>query len=153
MSKKIYSSSTEKFSYVNFLPWSIIKKLCCHKQLILSTVIQDFKSTYQASHLGLLWQLLLPLIMLAIFYFVFGVVMGGRFSNIGSESPLDYAIALFIGLSVFNCISQVITSSTNLISSNSAFVKILSYPLEILSVNLVLNFLVTLFINISIFCT
>lgn len=76
--------------------------------------------------------------------------MGKVFSNIGSKSPLDFAIALFIGLSVFNCIFQVITSSTNLINSNSTFKKTLSYPLENLSFKLILKYAIILAINISV---
>ncbi len=150
MSKVIYVSTPEPFSlkYVN--PWSICRHLSKYRELISSVTIQNFRSTYQASYLGIAWQVVLPLIMLSIFYFVFGVILGGRFSNLGNESRLDYALALFLGLGFFNFLAQNIGSAPSIILSHMAYVKSLAFPLEVLPITTVLTSFITLVINVAI---
>ena len=148
MSKVIYTSEPEGFSWRHVLPWRILQDILRYRSLIITTTLQDFRAAYQASYLGLTWQILLPVIMLSIFYLVFGQIFGGRFLNNGTETPIDYALALFVGLGFFNFLAQNIGSATSLITSNATYVKTLSFPLEILSVTSVLNALINLVISL-----
>ena len=148
MTKITYSSDKKSFSYFDLLPWKIFIHLFKYRALIISTVTHDFRATYQASYFGIAWQVILPAIMIAIFYFVFGEIFGGRFLNDGKESPFEYALALYIGLGIFNFTSQVMNSSISLITSNSSFVKNLSYPLEVISIISVINNLINLIIGL-----
>ena len=148
MSKITYSSDAERFNKRHLLPWSILQDLLRHRSLIFSVTERDFRAAYQASYLGVTWQIILPLIMLSIFYLVFGRILGGRFSNNASESPMQYALALFVGLGFFNFMSQTINTATSLITSNVTYVKSLAFPLEILSVTAVLNALLALAITL-----
>jgi len=148
MSKVIYSSEPAGFSWRHVAPWSILSDLLKHRSLIASMTIRDLRAAYQASYLGLTWQILLPVIMLLIFYLVFGQILGGKFSSNVTETPIQYALALFVGLGFFNFLAQNIGSSTSLITSNVTYVKSMSFPLEILAVNSVLNALLNLAISL-----
>jgi len=150
MGKVIYKSEPEGFNKRHVLPWCIARDLYKHRELIASVTERDFRSAYQASYLGLTWQIVLPLIMLAIFYVVFGQILGGRFSSNTTETPLEYALALFIGLGFFNFLSQTISNATSLIVSASTYVKSLAFPLEILPVTSVLTTFLTLIITVII---
>lgn len=150
MTKVTYVSTPERFGTQHINPLTIVANLMKHRELITSITVQNFRSTYQSSYLGIAWQAILPMIMLSIFYFVFGVIMGGRFSNIATESRLDYALALFVGLGFFNFLAQNIGSATSLIASNQAYVKSLAFPLEVLSITTVLTSFITLAINVAI---
>ena len=86
--------------------------------------------------------------MLAIFYLVFGRILGGRFSSNATETPLQYALALFVGLGFFNFLAQNIGSAPTLIAANVSYVKTLSFPLEILSVIAVVNAMINLLIGL-----
>lgn len=147
MSKVIYTSEPTGFNWRHVLPWRIVRDLLNYRELIVSLTIRDFRAAYQASYLGTAWQVLLPVIMLSIFYFVFGQIFGGRFLNTGKESSLDFALALFVGLGFFNFLAQNIGSASSLIIANAIYVKTLSFPLEILSVTTVLNSFLNLTIN------
>jgi lipopolysaccharide transport system permease protein len=149
MAKVIYTSEPEGFSWRQILPWLILRDILRHRTLIATTTLQNLKATYQASYLGLAWQILLPVIMLSIFYLIFGRIFGGKFIQNGSETPLDYALALFVGLGFFNFVAQNIGAATSLMPSNSAYVKTLSFPLETLSVISVLNALINLLIGLG----
>ncbi len=148
MSKIVYDSIPEQFTLRSLNPWVILKDLNKFRELIVSMTAQSFRAAYQASYLGIAWQVILPLIMLSLFYFVFGVILGGRFSQTAIESPLDYALALFVGLGFFNFVAQNIGSAPSLIISNQVYVKSLAFPLEIISITTVLTTLLTLVINL-----
>lgn len=150
MSKIIYASNPEQFRWKNINPWSIFFHIIKYRELIISMTMQNFRSTYQASYLGIAWQFISPLIMLSLFYFVFGVILGGKFSNSAIESPLEYALALFVGLSFFNFLSQNINTAPSLMLSNQVYIKNLSFPLEVICITSVLNSIFTLFINLMI---
>ena len=73
-----------------------------------------------------------PLLMLGLYVFAFGVVFGGRFTDSPTESTLDYALGVFLGLSVLGLVSGIIGSSPAIIVSQPNFVKKVVFPLEIL---------------------
>lgn len=148
MTRVVYTSEPTRFCWRQLLPWGILLDLLRHRHLITTITARDFRATYRASHLGLAWQIVLPIIMLSIFYFVFGQILGGRFSAKADESPVDFAMALFVGLGFFNFLSQNIGTSPSLITSNVTFVKSLSFPLEILPVSAVLNAAVALVVGL-----
>ena len=149
MTKVVYTSDPVSFGLRRVTPWSVSRDLLKHRALIASMTMRDFRATYRASNLGLVWQVFLPIIMLTIFYFVFGVILGGRFSSNTNETPIQYALALFVGLGFFNFLAQNIGTAPSLITSNVTYVKTLSFPLEILSVVSVLNGLLNLMIGLA----
>ena len=148
MTKVVYTSEPEGLSWRRVLPWQIVQDLLRHRELIISIVSRDVRAAYRASYLGLAWQILLPVIMLSIFYLVFGEILGGRFAPSRVESPVDYALALFVGLGFFNFLAQNIGSASSLIMGNASFVKTLSFPLEVLPLTTVLNALLNLVIGL-----
>lgn len=149
MTKVIYDSAPKSFIWQSVNPYIILRNLLQYKELIASMTSQNFRSTYQASYLGIAWQIILPLIMLSIFYFVFGVVMGGRFVQSAIESPLDYALALFVGLGFFNFVAQNIGSAPSLMVSNQVYIKTLAFPMEVIPLTQVLTSLLTVCINLA----
>lgn len=150
MARIVYTSDTQTVTWRDAMPWAILRHLHRHRDLIATLTVRDFRATYQASHLGLSWQVMLPLIMLAIFYLVFGRILGGRFSTSAAEAPLDYALALFVGLGIFNFVAQNIGNAPSLITSNVSYVKTMSFPLELLSITSVLNAALALVIGLVI---
>lgn len=149
MTKVIYTAEGAGVGWADVLPWRIARSLLTHRELIASIARRDIHATYRASYLGLAWQILLPAIMLSIFYLVFGEILGGRFSTQKVESPMEYALALFVGLGFFNTVAQNIGNATSLIVAHSAYVKTLSFPLEILSVTSVLVSMLNLCIGLA----
>jgi lipopolysaccharide transport system permease protein len=74
-----------------------------------------------------------PLLMLAVYTFVFSVVFKARWGISENESRIDFAITLFAGLIVFNTFSEALNQSPGLIINNVNYVKRVIFPLEILS--------------------
>ncbi|WP_116379076.1 ABC transporter permease [Cupriavidus taiwanensis] len=110
---------------------SLGRSMLQHKGLILSFARRDVVGRYKGSMFGILWSLLTPLFMLAIYTFVFGAIFKARW-GVGSTSKTEFAIVLFAGLIVFNIFSECIGRAPSTILSNANFVKKVVFPLEIL---------------------
>src|SRR5579871_6797304 len=50
---------------------------------------------HRGSHLGIVWSVLNPLLMLGLYMFVFGVIFPNKFGVLPNETKLDFALALF----------------------------------------------------------
>ena len=87
---------------------------------------------YKGSILGLGWSFFNPIIMLAVYTFVFAIIFKARWGVDGGESRVDFAIILFAGLIIHTFFAEVINASPNMILQNKNYVKKVVFPLEIL---------------------
>jgi len=92
---------------------------------------RDVIGRYKGSVLGLAWSFLNPLIMLAVYTFVFSVAFNARW-NTTSDSKAEFALALFIGMIVHGLLAECVNRAPSLILSNVSYVKKVVFPLEIL---------------------
>ena len=103
------------------------------RQLVLQMTRREVISRYRGSLLGLLWSFVTPLLMLAIYTFVFSVVFKVRLEHIDSlDNKYEFALLLFAGLIVFNLFSECISRAPSLVLNNTNYVKRVVFPLEIL---------------------
>lgn len=89
---------------------------------------------YRGSFLGLLWSFITPVLMLAIYTFVFSVVFKVRLEpeNGIYDDQFAFALLLFAGLIIFNLFSECLSRAPGLILANVNYVKKIIFPLEIL---------------------
>ncbi len=106
--------------------------LWLHRELLWQFTLRNVELRHKGSHLGLVWSILNPLLMLGLYVLVFGYIFGGKFGAQAYESRLDYALGIFLGLTFFHFIAEVLGVSPAIIISNPNFVKKVVFPLEIL---------------------
>lgn len=109
----------------------LMKSLYVNYPLLKGLIVRDIKSRYNGSYMGVLWSIITPIVMLAIYTFVFSVVFKAKW-GIDSGSKTEFALVLFAGMIIFNLFSECIGRSTTLILQNSNYVKKVVFPLEIL---------------------
>lgn len=114
-------------------PVTLIKSLRDNRSLIFSLIKREVVGRYRGSAMGLLWSFFNPVLMLAVYTFVFSVVFKARWAG-GSDSKTEFALVLFAGLMVFNLFSECINRAPSLILNNTNYVKKVIFPLEILPV-------------------
>jgi len=102
-----------------------------NRQLIYQLVKRDIEARYKGSAIGMLWSLFHPIVMLAIYTFVFSFVFQARWDT-GSENKTDFALVLFIGMIVHSLLAENISRAPSLIIGNVNYVKKVVFPLEIL---------------------
>lgn len=109
-------------------PWRL-------RLLFWQLVQRDVLARYRGSLLGLLWSFATPLLMLAVYTFVFSVVFQARWG--GAAAPegggrLEFAILLFAGLIVFNLFAECINKAPGLVLGHASYVKRVVFPLHVL---------------------
>jgi lipopolysaccharide transport system permease protein len=115
-------------------PDHIPRTLWRHRQLIGQLVKRNLLVKYRGSVLGVLWSLLLPLIMLAVYTFAFGFVLGTRSGDAGDDSKVRFALMLFCGLLLFNIFAETASACAAIVVAHANYVKKVVFPLEILPV-------------------
>lgn len=102
---------------------------------------RDILGRYRGSAGGLIWSLITPILMLAIYTFVFSGIFKARWSA-DSTSPLDYALQLFVGLIIHGLAADCFNRAPMLVVGNVSYVKRVLFPLDTLAV---VNLLASLF--------
>ena len=104
-----------------------------NRHLIWQMVRREIAARYRGSIIGLAWSFINPLLMLAVYTFVFSVVFKARWGTGENESQAEFAIILFVGLIVFGLFAETVNRAPRQIISNANYVKKVVFPLEILS--------------------
>jgi lipopolysaccharide transport system permease protein len=102
-----------------------------HRVLFWQLLKREVVGRYRGSMLGLLWSFFNPLIMLAVYTFVFSVVFRARWGQ-ESAGELDFALLLFTGMIVHGFFAECISRAPTLILNNAVYVKKVIFPLDVL---------------------
>jgi lipopolysaccharide transport system permease protein len=123
--------------------------LWLQRELLWQFTLRNVELRHKGSHLGLIWSFLNPLLMLGLYVLVFGYIMGGRFGVLPQETQVDYALGIFIGLTLLHVVSETLGLAPSLIVGNPNFVKKVVFPLEILPAAMVGAALIHLLISLA----
>src|ERR1043166_4818658 len=116
--------------------WRPLWQLPRRFDLIVSLTKRELAARYRGSVLGIVWAILTPVVMIAIFTIVFAGIFNAKFG--ASSSQWDYALYLFCGLLPWNAFQETLQLSANTIVSHANLVKRVVFPLETLPVSLAL---------------
>ncbi|MGE7950641.1 ABC transporter permease [Lysinibacillus xylanilyticus] len=119
-----------------------------HRNLIKQLTKRDFELKYKGSFLGGIWSFITPLIMLAVYTFIFSVVFNARWGIEQSDNKFEFAMIIFSGLIIYNIFNETVSKSTTIILSNVNYVKKVIFPLDILPLTTLLSSLINAFFNI-----
>ncbi len=113
--------------------WQPLWQLPRRLDLIISLTKRELAARYKGSMLGILWAILTPVVMIAIFTIIFAGIFKAKFGT--SNSQWDYALYLFCGLLPWNAFQESLQLSANTIVSHANLVKRVVFPLETLPVS------------------
>lgn len=114
-------------------PKEMVASFWRNKGLIRNLVHREVVGRYKGSMLGIVWSLVTPVLMLAVYTFVFSVVFKTRWgSGEGGSSSAEFALILFAGLLVFNLFAECINRAPGSVLANVNYVKKVVFPLEVL---------------------
>jgi len=80
--------------------------------------------------MGLMWSLFHPILMLAVYTFVFSVIFNARWGGTGNR--IEFAIMVFVGMIVHGFFAECVSRAPGLILGNPNFVKKVIFPLEVI---------------------
>ena len=102
-----------------------VRDIWSYRELLVGLVRKELRVKYKGSILGIAWSMLNPALTLAIYYFIFQIVLG-------SGIPY-FAIFLMSGLLVYNLFSYSCMNATSVMVGNAGIVKKVAFPREILA--------------------
>jgi lipopolysaccharide transport system permease protein len=103
-----------------------------NRGLILQLSKREVIGRYRGSIMGLAWSFLNPLLMLAVYTFLFSVVFKSRWGVPDSENTGNFAILMFIGIIIHGIFAECVGRAPGLVLNNANYVKKVVFPLEIL---------------------
>ena len=113
---------------------ALIASVVKNRRLIYQMIKRDVVGRYKGSMFGLAWSFFNPILMLAIYTFVFSVVFTVKWGGGAAENKAEFALILFAGMVVFALFSEVINRSPTIIVGNANYVKKVVFPLELLPI-------------------
>lgn len=88
---------------------------------------------YRGSVMGLTWSFFNPILMLAVYTFVFSEIFKARWTGVETGKG-GFAVLLFVGMIVHGLFAECANRAPSLVMTNSNYVKKVVFPLEILPV-------------------
>lgn len=117
-----------------------LAELWAYRHLVGNLVRRDLKVRYKNSVLGFFWSLVSPLLMMLVFWMVFGLFLRGA-------TPV-YHVFVLVALLPWNWFSVSVAGGTRSIVGNAALINKVYFPREVLPISVVLselaNFLLAL---------
>lgn len=113
-------------------PGYIFASLVEHRFVVDQLSRRAILGRYRGTMLGLFWSLFTPLLLLAVYTFVFGTVLQIRWVDQGGGN-LEFAAILFSGMLIHGILAECLTQASSLISANPQYVKKVVFPLEALA--------------------
>jgi len=105
-----------------------------NRRLLTQMIRREVVGRYRGSVFGLAWSFFNPIVLLAIYTFVFSEVFKMRWGVSGDESKAQFAVVLFAGIVIYSLFAEVLVRAPTMIVSNVNYVKRVVFPLEILPV-------------------
>ena len=130
--------------------WSAGESFIVHRKLIYQLTKRDVLGRYRGSIGGLAWSFFNPLLMLAVYTFVFSYVFKARWPGAVEGSRAEFAVILFAGIMLHGFLTECLNRAPMLILANANYVKKVIFPLEILPWSVVASALFHMLITLCV---
>ncbi|MFE6178595.1 ABC transporter permease [Streptomyces sp. NPDC056464] len=110
-----------------------IRQLWARRHFISAFATAKLTSQYSQAKLGQVWQVMTPLLNAAVYYFIFGMLLGT------SHGVPDYIPFLVTGVFVWTFTQSSIMAGTRAISGNLGLVRALHFPRAALPISFALQ--------------
>lgn len=108
-----------------------------HRGLVRELVIRDIKGGHAGHGLGSTWVYVQPLVVVATFMLIFGIVIGSKIA-VTSSFPGDYTSYTLIGVTPWLLMANALARGPSVYIANANLVKQVVFPIETLPVAAIL---------------
>lgn len=117
-----------------------------YRELFLFLAWRDLLVRYKQTLFGVAWSLLRPLLMMAVFTFVFG-----RIAKLPSDGGVPYPVMVFAALLPWQLFSGALTACSNSLVANAQMLTRVYFPRMILPASTLIVALADFFITLCLF--
>ena len=104
-----------------------------HQALIRILTWREISGRYRGSLLGSVWSLLTPLLLLAVYTLVFGVIAPTRWPGAEDQGIGMFALRLLAGMVVHGLLAEALSRAPTLVTAQPNYVTKVVFPLETLA--------------------
>ncbi|MFT5283903.1 MAG: lipopolysaccharide transport system permease protein [Planctomycetota bacterium] len=115
-----------------------------HRDLITTSVKRELSARFRGTVLGWAWPLVTPMLMFAIYFFIFTKLLGVKFGDLPEDQRSAMGVFMFVGILVWSAFGESVSRCTGVIVDNGNLIKKVAFPTEILPLNQVLVHMVTM---------
>lgn len=120
-----------------------------NRALVWNFFRRELLGRFRGSFLGVFWVLIQPLFLFALYYAVFGLLLGPKTQIDGVMKPDPrFAMYLFAGVLAWGAYGEATTRGCNVVVENGNLVKKVAFPCEVLPVHPVLTSLVVYLVGV-----
>lgn len=99
-----------------------MRQLWSYRHFVSAYATAKLVASFSTARLGRVWQVLTPLTNAAVYFFIFGIILGTR------DGINNFIAYLCVGLFVFNFTSSTASGGVQAISGNLGLVRALHFP-------------------------
>lgn len=110
-----------------------LRSLWQRRQFAVNVPLSELRAQHMDTVLGNLWHLLNPMLSVAVYFFVFGVLLG---TNRGIDNFIVY---LAIGVFVYSYSNRSVIAGASTISANEGLIRSLAFPRAVLPISAVIR--------------
>ena len=118
-----------------------VTSLWRNRGLIRTMVFREIQARYRGSLGDMVWTVLHPLLLMAVYFFVFGIVLRARFA--ADPSPSGFVLYFFAGMLPWLAFSEAVGRAPFVLLEGRTLIKKIRFPMEILPANPVFAGLLT----------
>lgn len=126
-----------------------ILKLFENRSLIKRMVYKEMTDRYAGSVFGMLWTIIQPLFLIALYALVFTFIFKVRINT--DDSPIKYAFYAIAGLLPWIAFADAFSKSATAVSGKSPLIKQAIFPVEILPLSSVATSFIPLVVGLIIY--
>lgn len=113
--------------------FTYLKQVWQHRHVLHALYLRDIKQQYVQTRLGLLWAVIRPLVVVAVFSVLFSYLMN---IQVGDYPYLLFALSGHLSWTMF---SGIVNNGMGIVKANSGLIRKMSFPLLILPLLSVAN--------------
>jgi len=111
--------------------WTAPARMLFERHILLRALIRrELESALKGTMLGWLWMLLVPLILLAVYTFAFGVVFAAQWRD-RAPQPFLFPMLYFNGLLLFGLFVNSLNRAPNLMRDNATYIRQIVFPVQV----------------------
>ena len=131
----------------------MIASLFQYRKFIVRSAWSELRDRYAGSGIGVFWNVLMPLVQIAIYVFIFSAIMSARVTTSGSKATSQYTFVLYLcaGMLPWLAFSEGIARGTQSLVRNANYLRKMALPEAIFIVQSALVGLLTAAISLALF--
>ena len=125
--------------------------LWTNRDLIVSSTKRELETRITGTLLGWFWPLVYPVFMFAVYYFVFTKLLAFKIQGLEDEYKAAMGVYMFVGIVAWTGFGEALGRATNVIVENGNLIRKLTFPSEVLPLNVTLVSTVNLLFGVVAF--